>query len=117
MLTGRIKSASYFLQNYSISILGQKLELVSIIESIATSEQQRILDNLYVKILVNYGIFALVLYNWINVRLMKLFFKKKNKLIIIIMFTVSIYGILESMVIIPSFSLFLILTSDLFVKE
>ena len=50
-------------------------------------------------------------------RLMKLFFKKKNKLIIIIMFTVSIYGILESMVIIPSFSLFLILTSDLFVKE
>lgn len=117
LLTGRIKSASYFLQNYSISILGQKLELVSIIESIATSEQQRILDNLYVKILVNYGIFALVLYNWINVRLMKLFFKKKNKLIIIIMFTVSIYGILESMVIIPSFSLFLILTSDLFVKE
>lgn len=116
-LTGRIRSASYFLQNYGISILGQKLELVSIVESIVTSQQQRILDNLYVKILINYGILALIFYNWVNVKLMKLFFEKRNKAIIIIMFTVSIYGILESMVIVPSFSLFLILTADLLLKN
>lgn len=116
LLTGRIKSASYFLANYNISILGQKLELVSIIQSIITTQQQRILDNLYVKTLINYGILAIILYNLVNVKLMKLFFEKKNNAIIIIMFIISIYGILESMIIVPSFSLILILTSDLLLK-
>ncbi|OSB10696.1 hypothetical protein B2H97_07005 [Paraclostridium bifermentans] len=109
ILTGRIKSASYFLETYGVSILGQQIKLVSIIQAQQTYEQLRILDNLYISLAVRSGILFLCIYNILYIRLNK-FFDKNNCMDKVIFITImTIYGTIEKVPINPELNFTVVL--------
>lgn len=101
MLTGRIKSANYFIDTYGFSILGQQIKLVSIIQSQQSYEQMRILDNLYVSLAVRSGIVLLVIYNYLYIKLNKWLLKNNYKNETIFITIMTIYGLIEKVPISP----------------
>lgn len=101
LLTGRIKSASYFLDTYGFSLIGQKIELVSIIQSLQTSEQMRILDNLYMSLGIRSGIIFLIIYNILYIKLYINLFNEKRICEIILITIIGFSGLIEKVAISP----------------
>lgn len=101
IFTGRIKSARYFFDTYGLSLLGQDVNLVSIIEFQQTSEQMRILDNLYMSLAIRSGIIFLSIYNLLYFKLNKLLVENGCWYEVIIIFGITIYGFVEKIAISP----------------
>lgn len=95
LLSGRIKSANYFLETYGISLLGQNIKLVSILDYQSTSEQMRILDNLYASLSIRSGMIFLILYNILYVKLNKYLINNSYIYECIIITVISLYGLVE----------------------
>ena len=111
LLTGRIKSASYFLDTYGFSLLGQKVNLVSIIQSQQTSEQMRILDNLYISLGIRSGIILLYIYIIIYIKLYIKLFNEKKICEIILVVVICLSGMIEKIAISPELNFTSILLS------
>ena len=61
LLTGRLRSMSYFLNTYGISVFGKQTVRVGMMEAMSTGNRAYILDNFYMNLLVSYGVlFAFV---------------------------------------------------------
>ena len=117
LLTGRIKSASYFLDTYGFSLLGQKVNLVSIIQSQQTSEQMRILDNLYMSLAIRSGIILLYIYIIMYMKLYIRLFNEKKICEIILVVVICLSGLIEKVAISPELNFTSILLSMVFFND
>lgn len=111
ILTGRIKSASYFFDTYGFSLLGQDVHLVSIVQFQQTSDQMRILDNLYMSLGIRSGIIFLIIYNLLYFKLNKLLVENEYWCEVIFIFAIAIYGFVEKIAISPEANFTAILLS------
>ena len=96
LLSGRIRMANRFLNNYDIHFLGNKLELVSTYVASVTGKQALILDNAYIKLILQYGINVFVLFMFSYIKVSKKMYNKKNYIFVIIFFTYVIRGLTEN---------------------
>lgn len=117
IFTGRIRSANYFLENYGISLFGQSLELISIVQAQQTSEQMRILDNLYISLGVRSGIVFLIIYNIIYVKLNKFIVNQNYKCEMILITNLMIYGFMEKVPISPELNFTVLLLGIVLFKD
>ncbi len=97
LLSDRLYLQSMFVSLYDINLLGNKIEYFST------------LDNSYMRVVLNYGIFGWVLFNYI----FNLNFKYSNKdknysYLTIIFFVLLIYGVMEFYIIRPALNIFLV---------
>lgn len=68
LFSGRIRLAVDFLENYNITLFGNKIEIVNTYYASLTGVRAKVLDNAYIKFLLQYGIvtylvFALFVYS------------------------------------------------------
>lgn len=96
LLTGRIKLFSYYWSNYPITLLGNNVNYIDT------------LDNIYVMLLVNFGIVGWILYLYIYNRIFKSAANNNDNIMIIIYIVFLIYGFMEWYTIRPVINIFLI---------
>lgn len=96
LFTTRISSMYNFLKLYDINLMGNKLLIITTETARNNHIQSMILDNAFVHIILNYG---LVIFCIFSVWMKKTFdfaYKQKNDAIIIILFLLVIYGLMET---------------------
>lgn len=62
ILSGRIRFSSQFLNDYSAKLFGNSMELLGVKEANETGKQALVLDNAYVKLILQYGILSYLLF-------------------------------------------------------
>lgn len=60
VLSGRLSYASYFLLEYGVTPIGQSIDFVSTVEAVKSGRAARVLDDAYIRLLVNYGVISLL---------------------------------------------------------
>lgn len=103
--SGRILLQMVFLQNYDINIVGNNVNYFAT------------LDNVYIRILINFGILAWFFFGFIYCKGISKGNKVKNKTIVNIIFVLLIYGLMEWYIIRPALNIFLIYFSALEERE
>lgn len=102
-LSGRITIPNYYLSMYNINLFGRKIVYV---ESI---------DNSYIRVLLNYGLFGWLLFSYIFNSIMR---KCKNELYLKFIFlSLLFYGLMEWFLIRPGINVFLLYFSSTIVKR
>lgn len=104
LMSGRIKSASYFLFNYPIKLFGNNFELTGTVESSATGKQEIILDNFYISLLSQYGAIFFCGTIYLYYKALKSLTIKKRYLVINTIILILIIGISEQIAIFPKFN-------------
>lgn len=103
--SGRILLQMVFLQNYDINIVGNNVNYFAT------------LDNVYIRILINFGILAWFFFGFIYCKGISKGNKLENKTIVNIIFVLLIYGLMEWYIIRPALNIFLIYFSALEERE
>lgn len=101
----RLLIQSHFTKIYSINILGNNIDYFDT------------LDNVYIRLLINFGVIGWLLYNIIYFKIIKKANNNKDTLILIIFFVLFIYGFMEWYIIRPVLNIFLIYCSAKFRNE
>lgn len=97
LLSDRLYLQSMFVSLYDINLLGNKIDYFST------------LDNSYMRVVLNYGIFGWVLFCYIFNLNFKYSNKKENSsYLTIILFVLLIYGVMEFYIIRPALNIFLV---------
>lgn len=96
LFTGRIYQASCFLEEYGISILGQKVELVSSITAIKYNVVGKVLDNAYWAMLIRFGIIFTLMFIFMYFKSVKFYLDNKKYEYLIVISIFSILGISET---------------------
>ena len=91
ILTGRVAFAGKFLNKYEIKPFGNKVNLVSVRERQETGKKSWVLDNSYLKVLLQYGLFAFLIFIISIYIMQKNALEKKDYILFIIL---SIYVVL-----------------------
>ena len=114
----RISSANTFLKEYDINLLGNQLELIGTKQAKILKVESKILDNAYVKLLLQYGIIIFCTYFVMFKKIINRAYKEKNYKIIIILTVMMLYGISENALFKKSPNIFLLYFSNvIFLKE
>ena len=92
-----------FYNNYKVNLFGNKVYYVGSYEAFHYNRTPRILDNSYLYIILNYGVFGYIALYYIFIKIINKAYLNKNNVIIIIMLSYFILGFSE--VIIFSFYL------------
>ena len=58
--SNRLRWASLFINNYPVTLFGQNLPLVSTLEARATGQEALVLDNAFIRLLLNFGLLAFI---------------------------------------------------------
>ncbi len=103
--SGRIYLQMIFLENYDINIIGNSVYYFNT------------LDNVYIRMLINFGILAWFFFGFIYYKGVSKGNKIKDKTIVNIIFVLLIYGLMEWYIIRPALNIFLIYFSALEEKE
>lgn len=103
--SGRIYLQMLFLENYDINIIGNSVHYFST------------LDNVYIRMLINFGILSWIFFGFIYCKGISKGNKLKDKTIINIIFVLLIYGLMEWYIIRPALNIFLIYFSTLHEKS
>lgn len=91
LTSGRIVISQKYLNKYDFKIFGQDTEVKDY-----TGNNELYLDNAYLKLLINNGIFVYLLMLYIYMRIIKHGYEKKNNLLIMIVLVYLVYGITEN---------------------
>lgn len=91
---------SLFLKLYKISIFGTEIFYFDT------------LDNVYIRVLLNFGIIVWILYMFIYYIIVKCALEKKDIVMLIIVFVFMIYGLMEWYIVRPGLNIFLIYFSS-----
>ena len=92
-LTGRVNLAAKFLDKYDVNLFGNKLEIVTTKESAETGKSTMVLDNAYLKILLNYGIIIDIIFGIMVTLSMKKAINNKDYVFCMIFILYLIRGI------------------------
>lgn len=103
--SGRIYLQMLFLENYDINIIGNSVHYFST------------LDNVYIRMLINFGILAWIFFGFIYCKGVSKGNKLNDKTIVSIIFVLLIYGLMEWYIIRPALNIFLIYFSTLEEKK
>lgn len=95
LLSTRLKSAHIFLTNYDINLFGNELDF-SEAEARKNHVGLLILDNAYVRILLNFGLIYTIMLGFLYIKLMKIAIKEKNTVLCIILVIFAIRGLVEN---------------------
>ena len=118
LLTGRIKCIYYFINKYDINLLGNELELIGTREALEYNTSAKILDNSYIKILLQFGIVNYVLFVLLLYYGIKRAIKEKNYALCLIFLIYFIYGISENALYLIRYNIFLLYFSNIiYLKE
>lgn len=91
LMSGRVVISQKYLNNYDFKLFGQNAEVINY-----TGSKVLYLDNAYLKLLINNGIFVYLLILYIYMKLIEKGYEKKNNLLIMIILVYLIYGITEN---------------------
>lgn len=96
LLSGRIKFAHWYLDTYNIKLLGNKLLLVSTYLAVDTGQRAYVLDNAYIKIILQYGIIIFLLFFIPYIKACKRAYEKKDYILVIMFFIYAVRGLTEN---------------------
>lgn len=89
LLTGRLTLGNMFIQEYGINLVGHQVSFSSLDNLIySTGNNYRILDNSYLKLLINYGLIVSISYIFLNIATVYKSIKTENDFWILIPFTI-----------------------------
>ena len=97
LLSGRFSFMNYFYNNYGISILGQKLNIFTTYESeLNVGVTTQVLDNLYLGLLIKYGLLFCVIFLLFLFFLERCLYSKKEYTLMIILLVVLVYSLISN---------------------
>ena len=96
IISNRISSICYFLDNYGINLFGKKLYLVSTEKSVLLSIKAYILDNCYFNLLIKYGAIIFLIIFLITRKMFERLYNYKKFSLIIIFLILLVYGLMEN---------------------
>lgn len=116
--SGRLSYTHIFLDEYNINLFGNELYLVSNRMAIEQGIQALILDNSYVRILLQYGLLSFVMFAYLYVSSMKNSIKQKEYIICIILYVYLIRGLADNIMFTFNTNIFLLyFSSVIFFRE
>lgn len=92
ILSGRIRLAKEFLEEFKITPFGNNLELIGEENAKEKDVEPRVLDNAYINIILQYGIINYIILAFIMYKILKISLKEKNYIFCIIMCVYIIRG-------------------------
>lgn len=95
ILSGRIKSAKYFLDTYGVNLFGVSTERLSSIDAIQGGERAYILDNLFFNLIISYGLIFTTLFIVMYYSTVKRMLKNNNEIYVIVLSIFAILGLVE----------------------
>lgn len=96
LVSGRIRLANFFYNEYGVQMFGQPIKLIGTIEAQYNfSGKPQLLDNMYMQLLVHYGWWATTTFIGSYVLFMKRAFKHQDVPIIIFSIVIAVYGLTE----------------------
>lgn len=104
IFTGRLSWIIKYNNEYGIHFLGNKIETVSIKESMKTGEGWKNIDNAYINFSIKYGILFLFLFNYLYITLGRYVKKKQELKDAIMIISIGIIGITENFLIIVPYN-------------
>ena len=113
LLTGRIRCIDQFISDYDVNLFGNELELVGTREAEENGISAKILDNAYMKILLQYGLISYVLFFILLFLGIKNAIKEKNYALCTMFLVYMIYGIFENALFLIRYNVFLLYLSNL----
>ena len=113
LLTGRIKCIDQFINEYDVKLFGNELELVGTREAEENGISAKILDNAYIKILLQYGLVSYLLFFILLFFGIKNAIKEKNYALCTMFLVYMIYGIFENALFLIRYNVFLMYLSNL----
>lgn len=117
ILSGRIKFGNMFLNDYSIKLLGNRLHLVGTYEAHLTGQRSLILDNSYIKLILQYGVIPFLIFMISYIKTSKIMYNKSDYVFVIIFFIYAIRGLTENILFGLYGNIFLLYLSKTFFKE
>ena len=117
MLSTRPRWMVRFLNTYNINLFGNKMIFVNETQAVLLNVSKAILDNAYVKYLLQYGIVLYTVMYYLFRKLFKYAYKNKNIMLIIIEFILLFRGVSESGCYFIYSNIFLIFFSDVIYQK
>ena len=105
ILSGRFYLQSLFYESYDINLLGNNINYFDT------------LDNAYIRAILNFGIIGWIVYTYIYYRMVVVADKEKNNLMLIIIFSLLAYGVMEWYILRPAINIFLFYFSTSLIKD
>lgn len=117
MVSGRIRLASTYFDNYSINLFGNNIPVIGTDEARTTNAKLLVIDNTYIYFLLRFGIVSYLIFSssfffgiWTS-------FKKSDKTYIIIITSLVIYGLVETYTYKIPFNTFILLVGDVIYED
>lgn len=98
LFSNRLKLYAIFLDKFNISILGQPIPDIL---------EKAVLDNAYLKILLKFGIITYVIFIIFAILSKKRAYQNKNYVALVLILLLECYGLMETIVIVPTINIFL----------
>lgn len=120
ILAGRISYGAVFLKEYRFSLWGQRIKTVDEFTAMQTGTPTRILDNAYLRLYINFGALATIIFIAMSVALMWWAIKQKRMEIVAMLVVVALCGMSESYIIYTYFNMFMVLfafVDNLYLKD
>ena len=95
LFTTRIQFIDYYLNNYNITLFGNKLLLISSENAKLLGVSPLILDNLFAYLLLRYGLVSFLIIMIFYNKSIKIAYKHNNKFLVAILVLLAIYGLME----------------------
>lgn len=113
LLSKRIYYTEQYIQRYDMKLFGQEIETVSTVQSRLLNISPQILDNSYILILLKFGVILLAGGCLLLSLRLKLSYRERDKLLIIILIIFMISGLFEGWLIKINYNPFLLSLSSL----
>ncbi len=113
MVSNRIKMIATFIEEYDLNLFGNDLELLG---TKAASEERRIakvLDNSYIKIILQYGILVYLILAFLFSKGIGKAQQEKNNILVILLSLFCVYGMMENVLILLQYNVFLLYFSKI----
>ena len=95
LLTGRIRSAYYFLNTYGVHLFGINTERLSTIDAIISGNRAYVLDNLYFNLIISYGAIFTIVFLLIYFKAIKALLKDSGEIYALVLSVFAILGLVE----------------------
>lgn len=105
VFSSRIYIQNLFLKNYDITLLGNNIQYLMS------------LDNAYLRILLNFGLIGVLIYNFIIKKIMNKSYECNDYYIYIIFIIFLIYGVMENLMFNIAYNIFWLYIIKIFIKE
>ncbi len=110
-ISGRIRSAYYFITTYGVNFFGSNIEIIGTHDALVNNTRSFILDNSYLYVLVTTGFFGSLFFILYNFIIVKKIVKMERLLYLIPYIIFVVYGLTESMQINIAYNYLLLIPS------